>query len=257
MNAVYDAFWMDGTRVWVTGASRGLGRAIAEGLLDGGASVAVTARSSAPLEEIRSSRGVHGDSILCLPGSVDDESAMQAAVAAIDATFGGLDVLVNCAGISPSMTPSSSVSLGEWQEVLSVNLTGTLVCSRAASQLMLRDGGGSIVNVSSIHGVSGMPRLAAYSASKGGLEALTRTLSAEWAKHSIRVNALAPGYFATELTEGLREDARWRDRLLERIPLGRFGEPEELVPAVVFLASDASRYVTGTTLYVDGGWTAQ
>ena len=177
-------------------------------------------------------------------------------VATIADAFGSLDILVNCAGVSPTFARAEEVSDEDWTHVLDVNLTGTFLCARAAARLMLASEGGSIVNVASIHAKVGMARLAAYSASKGGTEALTRTLALEWADRGIRVNSVAPGYFATEMTEGLRGHDRWRSTLLNRIPLQRFGEPDELVPAVLFLVSDAARYITGSTLSVDGGWTA-
>lgn len=234
-------------RVWVTGASRGLGRAIADGFADAGARVAVTARST---------EGLADAGFLVLAGSVSVGDDVDRAATTIDETWGGLDVLVNCAGISPSMTRSEDLSVDEWQDVLDVNLTGTFRCSQAASRLM-DSGTGSIVNVSSIHGSVGMPRLAAYSASKGAVDALTRTLAVEWAGRGIRVNAVCPGYFSTDMTAGLRHSETWSDRITDRVPQGRFGEPGEVVPAVVFLASPLASYITGTCMVVDGGWSAQ
>ncbi len=163
---------------------------------------------------------------------------------------------MNAAGVSPTFKRAEEVEDDEWESVVGVNLTGTFYCSRAAALVMLSGGGGSVVNITSIHARVGMARLAAYSASKGGIEALTRTLALEWAAEGIRVNSVSPGYFATEMTEGLRSSDKWRERLLDRIPLGRFGEPHEMVPAVLFLASPLSSYMTGSCLTVDGGWTS-
>ncbi len=191
-----------------------------------------------------------------MPGSVTSPADVSEAERRIAEAWGGVDVVVNCAGISPSMTRSEDVQMAEWDQVLAVNLTGTFLCCQAGSRLMA-DGGGSIVNVSSIHGSVGMPRLAAYSASKGGIDALTRTLAVEWASRNIRVNAVCPGYFATDMTKGLRESERWSKRLLDRVPQNRFGEPDELVSAVMFLASPRASFITGSSLVVDGGWTAQ
>jgi NAD(P)-dependent dehydrogenase (short-subunit alcohol dehydrogenase family) len=237
----------DDRRVWVTGASRGLGLAIARGFADAGCRVAVTARSVADLADF---------GFMVLPGSVADFEDMSRSGAAIKEAWGGLDVLINCAGVSQSMTRSEDVGMQEWNEVLSVNLSGTFRCCQVASTLMTGSPA-AIVNVSSIHGVAGMPRMASYSASKGGVDALTRTLALEWAPRGIRVNAVCPGYFSTEMTAGLRANDVWSKHLTDRVPLGRFGEPGELVPAVMFLASPAAAYITGTCLTVDGGWTAQ
>lgn len=247
---------LTGRRAWVTGASRGLGRAIALGLLASGADVAVSARSAEALSTIAEESGADPSRVLVVPVTVDDSGQVDRAAGEISDAFGRLDILVNCAGVSPTFARAEDVDDADWKHVLDVNLTGTFLCARAAAKLMLAGSGGSIVNVSSIHAKVGMARLAAYSASKGGAEALTRTLALEWADRGIRVNSVTPGYFATEMTEGLRGHDRWRQTLLGRIPLERFGEPDELVPAVLFLVSDSARYITGSTISVDGGWTA-
>lgn len=166
-------------------------------------------------------------------------------------------MLVANAGISPLMKRSERLSDEEWRQVLDVNLSGTFYCCRAAGGLMLEQGGGSVVVVSSVHGSVGFGRLAPYAAGKGGVEMLARTLALEWADRGVRVNTVAPGYLETDMTAGLREAGHWRETLLERIPLRRFGRPEDVVGAIVFLASEAAAYITGTTLFVDGGWTAQ
>jgi NAD(P)-dependent dehydrogenase (short-subunit alcohol dehydrogenase family) len=145
----------------------------------------------------------------------------------------------------------------EWREVMEINVTGSFLCAREAGKLMLdAEAGGAIVNVSSIHGQVGAERMAAYSASKGAVDALTRTLALEWADRGIRVNTLSPGYFETDMTEALRGHTKWRGHLLSRIPMGRFGVPEELVSAALFLSCGASGFMTGSNLVVDGGWTA-
>jgi len=245
-----------GLRVWVTGASRGLGLAIADGFVRAGADVAVTARSVDPLDALRDRHSGSGQRVLVLRASVDDPGQVAAAAECIEREWQGLDVLVNGAGVSPTFKRADAVTDEEWDSVIDVNLNGTFYCARAAARLMMKGDGGSIINITSIHGRVGMARLAAYSASKGGTEALTRTLALEWAEEGIRVNSVSPGYFATEMTEGLRSNDKWRKGLLNRIPLGRFGEPADVVPAVLFLASPLSRYMTGACLTVDGGWTA-
>jgi NAD(P)-dependent dehydrogenase (short-subunit alcohol dehydrogenase family) len=244
-----------GKVAWVTGASRGLGRAVAVGLATAGARLAVTARDEQRLTSLQEQIVGAGGEALVVPASVADVDEVTAAAERIEATWGRVDVLVNNAGISPSMTRSEEVAADEWCEVLDVNLSGAFYCCQAAARAM--EAGGSIVNVSSVHGSVGMPRLAAYSATKGGIEALTRTLALEWADRGIRVNALAPGYIETDMTAGLRANDRWRQRLLDATPLGRFATEADLVPAVVYLASDASSYMTGTTMTLDGGWTAR
>ena len=247
---------LSGKRAWVTGASRGLGRAIAEGLLSAGASVAVTARTSRDLENFVPQKQLEGQEVLVLPASVSNSEQVNTAAEQLKKHWGRLDILVNCAGVSPSFKTADQVEDDEWRSVFDVNLTGMFFCSRAAAPLMFSSGGGAIVNISSIHGSVGMPRLAAYSASKGGVDALTRTLALEWAHQGVRVNSVAPGYFKTDMTEGLRQHDVWSEKLLARIPLGRFGEPSEIVPAVLFLASELAAYITGSTIVVDGGWTS-
>ena len=250
------SFELSGRRVWITGASRGLGRAIALGFAASGADVALTARSADSLQEVATEAKALGATTLVLPASVSDTAAVADAVAEIERAWGGLDVLVNCAGVSPMFKKAELVEDDEWREVLDVNVTGSFLCAREAGKLMLDREGGSIVNISSILGQVGGERMAAYSASKGAVDALTRTLALEWATRGIRVNTLSPGYFETDMTEALRGHKKWRGHLLSRIPMGRFGVPDELVSAALFLASDASGFMTGSTMVVDGGWTA-
>lgn len=242
-------FDLTGRTAWVTGAGKGLGRAIAAGLAAAGATVAVTSRTPADLEELAAELG---EGAIVLPGSVDDAEFAEECVRRI----GPLDVLVTCAGISPTFKRSESVSDEDWRGVLRVNLDGTYFCCRAAGRRMLEQGRGSIITVSSVHGTTGFERIAAYAASKGAVEALTRVLAVEWADRGVRVNALAPGYFATDLSDGLMR-SRWGDIVRGAVPQGRVGDAAELAGAAVYLASDASSYVTGSTLYVDGGWTAR
>jgi NAD(P)-dependent dehydrogenase (short-subunit alcohol dehydrogenase family) len=249
-------FDLTGRRVWVTGASRGLGRAIALGFAAAGADVALTARTADAVRAVAGEVEALGAKSLVLPASVSDPAAAAGAAAEIAAAWGGLDVLVNCAGVSPTFKRAELVEDEEWRHVLDVNVTGSFLCAREAGRLMLDAESGAIVNVSSIHGQVGMERMAAYSASKGAVDALTRTLALEWAGRGVRVNTLSPGYFETDMTEALRGHKKWRGHLLSRIPLGRFGVPDELVSAALFLSSDASGFMTGANVVVDGGWTA-
>lgn len=250
------SFEFTGQRVWVTGASRGLGRAIALGFAASGADVALTARTADKVREVATEAEALGAKTLVLPASVSDPNAVATAVGEIEREWGALDVLVNCAGVSPTFKRAELVEVDEWRQVMDVNVTGSFLCAREAGRLMLDREGGAIVNISSIHGQVGGERMAAYSASKGAVDALSRTLALEWAGRGIRVNTLSPGYFETDMTEALRGHDKWRGHLLSRIPLGRFGVPDELVSAALFLASDASGFITGSTMVVDGGWTA-
>jgi glucose 1-dehydrogenase len=236
---------LDGKVVLVTGAGRGIGRALALGLADAGALVHVNdleppEDTLAGLPEDR--RG------LALAADVSDTTAIREMFGRLDR----LDVLVNCAGVTGWIDlgdPSEAV----WDHVVDTNLKGTFFCSTEAARLMRKGGGGSIVNVSTVVAARALRNLAAYAASKGGINALTIQLAAELAPDRIRVNAFAPG--ATNVERNLADDPRYLEVWSPLIPLGRVAEPEDMVGPAVFFASDQSAYVTGQVLYVDGGWT--
>jgi NAD(P)-dependent dehydrogenase (short-subunit alcohol dehydrogenase family) len=242
-----------GKVVWVTGAGRGLGRAMAVALSRAGATVALTSRTESSLLELAGE--LESSDVDILPASIDDARAVSAVVSEIVRRRGRLDGLVNCAGISPIFVRSEELNDDDWNRVITTNLTGTFTCCREAAKVMLPQGSGSIVNITSVHASVGSARIAAYSASKGGLDALTKTLAVEWADRGVRVNALAPGYFHTDLSADLLNSPHG-EHIRASIPLGRVGKPDELTGAVLFLIGDASAYVTGSTLTVDGGWTA-
>ncbi len=244
-----------GKTVWVTGAGKGLGRAMAHALSSAGATVVLSARSRSDLEDLAGTLRSAGREAHVQPLDVADAAAVRTATEHVAEATGRIDGLVNCAGISPSFTRSEHLDDASWSQVIGVNLAGTFHCCREVGRLMLQAGGGSIVNVSSVHARSGAARIAAYAASKGGVEALTRTLAVEWADRLVRVNTIAPGYFETDLSRPLL-DSRHAEGILAKIPLGRVGHAGELGGAAVFLMSDAARYTTGSTLTVDGGWTA-
>ncbi|HEY4277177.1 MAG TPA: SDR family NAD(P)-dependent oxidoreductase [Conexibacter sp.] len=249
---------LDGKVAWVTGASRGLGRAIGFALAGAGAEVLLCARSTEALDETAGAIRAQGGVAHVLPGSIDDAGHVAEAVALLREQHGKLDVLVNNAGVSASFRRAEQVTAEEWAATIGTNLSGTFACCQAAAPLLEAAGGGaSVINVSSVHGSVAHERLVAYAASKGGIEMVTRTLALEWATRGIRVNALAPGYLETEMTAGLRSHERWSEALLGRIPMGRFGTTAEIAATALFLASSASSYMTGTTLFSDGGWTAQ
>jgi NAD(P)-dependent dehydrogenase (short-subunit alcohol dehydrogenase family) len=247
---------LDGQVAWVTGASRGVGRATAYAFAGAGANVAIMARDHDALQAVAGDLEAAGREVEVIAGSISDSAAVASAVEAISRRWGRLDALVNNAGISPSFVRSERVEADEFSDIQSVNVLGPVLCSQRALPL-LEASRGSIVNVTSVHGTVGHERTLGYAASKGALEMVTRTFAVEWAERGVRVNSVAPGYLETDMTEGLRQSEHWRVHLLGRIPLGRFGRPDEVVGAIMFLASPAARYITGTTLFVDGGWTAQ
>lgn len=248
-------FSLAGKTALVTGGSRGIGRAIALALADQGARVAVASRSREALEAVvRAMAPAEG---LAVPVDLRDPEQVGAMVGAVLGSFGRIDVLVNSAGVSPAYTSALKLSEEDWHETLEVNLTGPFRTCRAVGRHMVEAGRGSVINVASIGARVGLTRLAAYCASKAGLEALTRVLALEWAGHGVRVNAIGPAFVTTDMSSALLEHPHFGPQLLAQTPLGRFGEAEDVAGAAVYLASDASRYVTGQTLFVDGGWLAR
>jgi NAD(P)-dependent dehydrogenase (short-subunit alcohol dehydrogenase family) len=255
---VKDLFDLSGTVALVTGGSRGLGLEMATGLGEAGAAVAVTARREQWLTSAEATLRGHGIDCFATPCDVTQPDQVDATVAAVIERFGRLDILVNNAGISWGESVET-MPLEKWQVVVETNVTGCFLMARAAGAAMMRGGrGGAIVNVASIAGLVGTPAgildAVGYSASKGAVISLTRDLAVKWARHGIRVNAIAPGFFETRMTTGLLEHGR--PDIERSNPMGRIGRPGELQGAALFLASSASAYVTGHVLVVDGGATA-
>lgn len=238
----------------VTGSGRGIGRAIAQRLAADGATIALCARSVDQLEAVAAEIP---SATLVVPGDIAGDGEPTRIVAQVEAALGPIDVLVNAAGISPVYTRAEQTSIEDWDAIMSVNVRAAFLLCQAAGIGMLERQRGSIVNVASVGGVVALPRLVAYCAAKGALVAMTRVMAVEWADRGVRVNVVAPAYVETELSSGLTTHARVGPQLLAATPLGRFGEATEIASAVAFLASQESSYVTGTTLAVDGGWTAQ
>jgi len=257
MKPVQQLFDLSGQTALITGGSRGLGREIAEGLAEAGAALMLLARReqwlTPTLDEFRG-RGFRCQGMVC-DAAVPEQ--IEAAVARTLEIYGRIDILVNNAGISWG-APAETMALDKWRMVIDVNLTGAFLFCQAVGREMIRAGGGRIVNISSINALTGgliMPDVpnASYVASKGGLTALTRELAAKWARHGIRVNAIAPGYFPSRLTERIWE--RVQARMEQQVPLGRAGQEDELKGVALFLAAEASSYITGQILVVDGGTT--
>jgi len=243
----------------VTGGSRGIGRAIAEGMAAVGASVVPASRTAADVEAVANAIREAGGEAHAVRVDVADTDSVTALIEETVDAFGGLDVLVNNAGMNPdaALGRPEDVALDDGMDAtLDVNLEGPFRCTQAAADYLQDSDSGSVINVASVGGVVGLPRQHPYVASKHGLVGLTKSMALDWAPE-VRVNAIAPGYVATEFIEDAIDDEAIRQSLLDRTPLDRFADPEEIAGPAVFLASDAASYVTGSVLTADGGWTTQ
>jgi NAD(P)-dependent dehydrogenase (short-subunit alcohol dehydrogenase family) len=239
----------------VTGASRGLGRAMAVTFAAEGAHVALAARSKPDLEETAHQVEGHGVRALVVPTDVSRYDEVDALVTRTVAALGGLDVLVNNSGIARPM-PLAEATPEDWRAMVDVNLTGVFNGCRAAAPHLIARRRGKVINLASVLGAVGLPGYALYAATKGGVIALTRTLGVEWARHNVQVNAIAPGWFVTDMNEAAFADPRINERLTRDIPMRRTGRLEEIGPLAVFLASAASDFMTGQTIFLDGGHSA-
>jgi len=248
-----DPFDLTGCRALVTGASRGIGLAIAGGLARRGAAVAITGRKADALEAAAASLRAGGASVLPLVCHQGDPLAIAGLFLALDSQGFTPDVVVVNAATNPVMAPLLDTDLVAWQKILDVNLTGALVTAQHAIRRMLPHKKGSLLFVSSVAGLDHIPSLGAYSVSKAALLGLTKTLAKELGPHGIRVNALAPGLIETRFAAALFRDRAAYEKIVGAVPLGRHGQPDDLVGAAVFLASEASAYLTGQVLVVDGG----
>jgi len=246
---------LTGRTAVVIGATSGIGRAIAIGLADAGADVVPTGRREKLAREAADEIAGRGRRSLVMTADVSDEDSLQALADAAIRKFGKVDILVNAAGRT-TRRPTLEVSDAEWNEILDTNLTGMLRACRVFGRHMIERGYGRIINIGSLTSVVALYEVAAYGASKAGVAALTKSLAVEWAPYGVCVNAILPGVFRTALNEGLLDGTERGRELLLRTPMKRFGQPEELAGAAVFLASEAAGFVTGHLLAVDGGFLA-
>ncbi|WP_199853083.1 SDR family NAD(P)-dependent oxidoreductase [Plantactinospora sp. BC1] len=249
-------FGLDGKSAVVTGASRGIGRAVALGLARAGANVAVLARGTSALAEVAKEIEASGRRALVLTCDIDRPDEIDQAVAAARDEFGGIDVVVNNAGGFSHVGPFLEMTPADWTQILRTNLDSVAHMCRAVGGYLTTVGRGSVINVASVGGYNGVPMLSPYAVAKAGVISLSRTLAVEWAASGVRVNVIAPGWTRTRLTRSFAGNPELADGLIRSVPMGRWGEPDDLVGAAVYLASDASRMVTGACLTVDGGVTA-
>jgi 2-deoxy-D-gluconate 3-dehydrogenase len=246
---------LNGKGAIVTGASRGLGRAMALALAEAGADVAVAARSKTDLEETAHQIEALGRKALVVTTDVTVFSQVEALVAETISTLGRLDILVNNSGVA-SVGPLAELAPEEWSRIITTNLNGVFNGCRAAAPHLIAQRSGKVINIASVLGAVGLSGYTAYSASKGGVIALTRTLGVEWARHNVQVNAIAPGWFVTDMNTAAFANEKIRERILRDIPMRRTGKMEEIGVLAVYLASPASDFMTGQVLFLDGGSTA-
>jgi NAD(P)-dependent dehydrogenase (short-subunit alcohol dehydrogenase family) len=246
-----DWFDLTGRVALVTGGSKGLGRAIADALARAGADVAIASRTQADLDVVAAALQQHGRRALAVSADVTDEVGVRTMVQRVIDQFGHIDILVNNAGIGDTYAVAD-MDPAHWDQVMNVNLRGPMLCCKHVGPHMMQRRTGKVINVASVMATRVARYVSAYCASKAALVQLTRTVALEWIRHNIQVNALCPGYFRTDMNAEFFASERGR-KFITDLPLGRLGDTREIEGAAVFLASDATSYITGTTLYVDGG----
>ncbi|WP_423798021.1 SDR family NAD(P)-dependent oxidoreductase [Neobacillus sp. SAB-20_R2A] len=240
----------------VTGASKGIGKAIAVGLAEAGSHVVLCSRTKVELDEVAKEIEQKGVEALVIPCDVSNPEDIQNVVDEAVKRFHKIDILINNAGITVKR-PAEEYDLNDWNKVIGVNLTGVFLFAQAVGRQMIKQKKGTIINVSSVGGETALTGSLAYCASKGGVNMLTKVLAVEWAPHGIRVNGIAPAYIETPLVKAIKDQrSEFAQKIEARTPLNRLGMPDELIGSAIFLASDASSYITGETLKADGGWTA-
>ena len=254
---VLDSFRLDGKVALVTGGARGLGKTMATALAEAGADIALTGRSRESCEVVaKEIAGATGRTVHAFAGDVTIAADVTKLHADVAAACGDIDILINNAGTNVRGT-IDQISEADWDSVIDTNLKGPFLCTKAFVPGMLKQGWGRVVNIASIMSVVALPARTTYASSKAGVLGLTRTWALEWAGKGVTCNAICPGPFATDMNRQLLNDPAAYQQFVASIPMGRWGELDELTGAIVFLASDASSFVTGSPLFVDGGWTAR
>ena len=250
-----EIFSLEGKTALVTGASRGIGAAIALAYADAGADVALCARSTADIEELAGKIEAGGRRAIAIPTDVTDPDQIDASVARTIAELGGLDILVNNAGGTKFMAPAVDTRRDGWEKAMKLNLDAVFYYCQTAGKHMLERGSGSVINIASVAGVSGSPTLSYYGAAKAAVINLTKTLAVEWGTSNVRINSIAPGWVKTDLNKAIWGNEEFAQEWIKDQPIKRWGETSDLVGAAIWLASDNSTYVTGQTIVIDGGAT--
>ena len=254
---VLEKFRIENKVALITGGTRGLGRVMASALAEAGADVAITGRTLEPSQQAASEiSAATGRNCRGYAADVTKSADVDRLAASVEADFGRVDILINNAGTN-IRGPIEQLTEADWDAVLDTNLKGPFLCARALGPKMVQRGWGRVINLGSVLGVIALAGRAPYASSKAGIINLTRVLALEWAGTGVTANAICPGAFGTEMNRQLLDDPVKYQEFVKRIPMGRWGEPDELAGAAVFLSSDASSYVTGSALFVDGGWTAR
>ncbi len=248
-------FSLEGKVAIVTGGSRGFGKAIALGLADAGADVVVASRTQADLDQVAEEITAKGSQSLAISTDMTDVDSIQHLAEETVATFGKIDILINNAGQGDTV-PFLKLSVDQWDRIMNVNLKGYFLCTQVVGGHMFKAKYGRIINISSAMGNAPLGYMAHYAASKGGINAMTKSLAQEWATRGITVNAVAPSYFDTDINKNAIADEFTNKLIMSKTPVNRWGQVEELVGLVVYLASDASTYMTGAIIPLDGGWSA-
>jgi NAD(P)-dependent dehydrogenase (short-subunit alcohol dehydrogenase family) len=247
-------FDLTGNVAIVIGGSGGIGSVLAAGLADAGAAVAVASRNKEKLEKVAAGIRAQGKKAVAIPVDISQPSSVNNLVEQVLKSYRRIDILVNCAGLALRGVPEN-MSLDDWQKVMDFNVKGVFLTCQTVGKVMIKQGGGKIINMSSVRGRYPADGIVGYGTSKGAVDAMTRMLAFEWARYKVLVNAIAPTVVATELTKPILSVPEKARSILSRIPLGRLEQPEDLVGTTVFLASKASDFITGQVIYVDGGTT--